>query len=79
MRIDGNLKKALAIRLKFILEEEQHGYDRWVEHIKPKMKKTLADQVERKLKQRIQALKITVWILTPSIERETDFPGYWKN
>jgi len=79
MRIDGNTKRALAIRLKFILDEEEKGYAKWLERIKPTLKKTRAEQVERKIKQRIQSLKVTIWILTPPMDRETDFPGYWKN
>lgn len=77
LRIDGNTKKALAIRLKFILEEEEKGYDFWIRVVKPKLKKTLADQLERKQKQRIQALKITIWILTPPADRDHEFPGFW--
>jgi hypothetical protein len=79
LRLDGNLKKALAIRLQFILTHEKNGYDHWLEHIKPRLTATRASQVDRMLKQRLQALKIVIWMLTPSMEREDDFPGFWKN
>jgi hypothetical protein len=79
MRIDGNTKKALALRLKFILEQEQNAYSFWKEHVKPKMKPSKASIVERYFRQKIQSLKIVIWILTPSTERHDDFPGYWRN
>lgn len=78
LRIDGNTKKAIAIRLKIFLEEEQKGYDHWLRIVKPRLKKTLADQLERKQKQRIQALKIVIWLLTPPMERDNEFPGFWS-
>jgi hypothetical protein len=78
LRLDGNTKKALAIRLKCILEQEEQGYDHWLRIVKPKLKKTLADQLERKQKQKIQALKIVIWILTPPMERDNEFPGFWS-
>jgi hypothetical protein len=78
LRLDGNTKKALALRLKLFLEQEEQGYDHWLRVVKPKLKKTLADQLERKHRQRIQAFKIVIWILTPTMERDNDFPGFWN-
>jgi len=79
MKINNGVKKAIAFRLQFILDEEQRLYQHWQDHIKQRMKPTRSGQVERAFKQRIQALRIVVWMLTPVMERKEDFPGYWKN
>lgn len=79
MRINNAVKKAIAVRLRHILEEEERGYLFWEERVKSQLKPTRAGQVERKIKQRIQALRIVIWMLTPLQDRDSDFPGYWKN
>jgi hypothetical protein len=79
LKLDGNVRKALALRLKIMLDVEQVNYARWQEAIKPRLTATRSSQMERMLKQRIQALKVVIWMLTPSMDREDDFPGFWKN
>jgi hypothetical protein len=79
LRVDANVRRAIRIRLQFVYEEESRKHKWWEENIKPKMKATRAAQVERKFKQTLQALRITLWLLTPSMERTDDFPGFWKN
>jgi hypothetical protein len=79
MKIDRNVKRALTIRLQAILDHEVAGYNSWKERIAPKMKPTLASTIDRSHRQRIQALRIVIWMLTPTMERNDDFPGFWKN
>lgn len=79
LKINKRVKRAIAVRLSHVLEEEMRGYQFWNDRIKGTMKATRAAQVERKMKQRIQALRIVIWMLTPPLERQSDFPGFWKN
>lgn len=79
LKINKGVKRAIMIRLNFILEEEIKSFESWKTRIRPKQKATLASTIDRRYRQRIQALRIVIWMLTPTMERNDDFPGYWKN
>lgn len=79
VKINKGVKRALKVRLEFILADMIRNYTFWDENARRHLKATRQAQVERKMKQQIQALKIVIWMLTPSNERMEDFPGFWKN
>lgn len=79
MKLDANVKRAIVLRLKLFLKEEEGQYARWLEVYKPRLKKTAASHIDRRFRQRIQAFKLVIWILSPRDDRDRHFPGYWSN
>jgi hypothetical protein len=78
LKIDSNVKRALAYRLKFFLEEEERHLEHFENHAARHLGKTRAEYVRRDYRQRIQALRVVIWMLTPPLERTTEFPGFWR-
>lgn len=79
VKLDQNVKKALVVRLQHFLNEEERQYSRWTLVVRQGLKKTAADHIDRRWRQRIQAFRMVIWILSPYKDRDGDFPGFWTN
>lgn len=71
-----NVKRAIRVRLEFLLENEEKSYAHWHEVIKDKLNKTRQKQITREYQKKIQAVKIVIYWLTPYLERTTDIPTF---
>jgi len=74
--INETMKRAIRVRLKIILDEEEKGLKNWEERIKHRLNLSRQKQVSREHTKRIQALKIVIHMLTPYSERTEDVPSF---
>ena len=77
-KITKGVKLAIRDRLKMILEDEEEKYNHFKERVCHKLTATRRGQVERSFKKRIQAIRITIYILTPIEMRDDDIPVLFK-
>lgn len=71
-----SVKRAIRVRLEFLLENEEKAYDHWHLVIKDKLNKTRQKQIIREFQKKIQAVKIVIYWLTPYFERTEDIPTF---
>jgi hypothetical protein len=74
--INKAVKRSISDRLKIILAEHEKMYQFWQDNLKPKLNPTRQRDVERKFNKQIQALKITIHLLTPFYEQVDDEPMF---
>ena len=77
-KITKGVKLAIRERLKMILQDEEDKYNHFIERVSYKLTATRRSQVERSFKKRIQAIRITIYILTPMEMRDEDVPVLFK-
>ena len=65
--ITETIRRSVRVRLISILESELEAHRHWNEYIKHKLNATRQKQVEREYNKTIQALKIVMYSLTPSL------------
>jgi hypothetical protein len=65
MRDDANMRKALVIRLKTVLDKEIKSYEHSKNYLKDKLSATAFKDLDRKHRQRIQSLENVISMLTP--------------
>lgn len=74
--INKSVKRSISERLKIILAEQEKMYEFWQDNLKFKLNHTRQKDVERKFNKQIQALKITIHLLTPFYEQVDDEPMF---
>jgi len=77
-KLTRGVKLAVRERLKLILSEEEQRYEHFKDYVSPKLVATRRCQVDRAFKKRIQAIRITIYVLTPIEMREEDIPLLFK-
>lgn len=75
-RVNESVKRGVRVRLELLLEETLAQFNAWNERVRHRLNKTRQQQIERDYQKRIQALRIVIYMLTPTYERMTDEPSF---